>query len=85
MGNPSFYACWRDEALNYVLRTLAEHAHRTTFYMRIHQSFCIVGSMRLNNFIFGDESVPELEDVTGTGNSDAEHMALENALLDIGH
>lgn len=83
MGNPSFYACWRDEALNYVLRTLAEHAHRLTFYMRIHQSFCIVGSMRLNNFIFGDESTPELEDVTG--NSDAEHMALENALLDIGH
>ena len=81
MGNPTAYACWRDEALNYVLRTLAEHAHRTTFYMRIHQSFCIVGSMRLNAFLFGDASITD--DIDVVGDTDAEHVALENALLDI--
>ena len=82
MGNPAAYACWRDESLNFVLRTLAEHAHRTTFYMRIHQSFCVVGSMRLNAYLFGDDSITELGDVTG--DTDAADMVLENAILDIG-
>ena len=33
---------------------MAEHAHRITFYYRIHQGLNIVGALGLNKFIFGD-------------------------------
>ena len=61
LGNPSWYACWQDESLNQVLRTIAEHSKPQTFHIRIHQSFNLIGALRLNSYVYG--SPDELDQV----------------------
>ena len=80
LGNPSFYACWRDEGLNHVLRTLAAVSHRLTFYLRIHASFNLVGSMGLNNYIHGHSDDPALAPIED-GDPD-ERLGIQNAWVD---
>ena len=77
LGNPTAYACWKDEALNAVLRSFAEVAHRSTFYIRIHLSFNLVAHLRLNSFIAAH---PETSD-TGF-DFDDEDVDLGSAILD---
>ena len=55
LGCPAYYACWRDEGLNRVLRTIAEHAKPQIFHLRVLEGFNLLGHLRLSVIHSGDD------------------------------
>ena len=52
-GNPRLYNFFIDEALNRVLRSVGEHAHRVNLEYRIFQLFNLQGLLDVCEFFFG--------------------------------
>jgi hypothetical protein len=54
-GSAKQYSTWLDEALNRVLRRVSQSIHQLTFDFRTHYFFNLIGSLKLETFIFGAE------------------------------
>lgn len=54
LGNPKLYSCFKDEALNLTLRTIAENSHRAKQEVRIFTHFHLLGRFGFSPFLYGD-------------------------------
>lgn len=59
MGNPTHYATFVDESLNFVLRSVASASYRHTMERRVLQHFNIIGELGLQPFIYGSMTAKE--------------------------
>ncbi len=52
-GHVSSYPTWTDEALNIVLRRVAQASHASTFDKRVFNAFHLIGTLKLDPRIYG--------------------------------
>ena len=54
LGNPKVYSCFKDEALNLTLRTIAENSHRAKQELRLFSHFFMLGGMGFSPYLYGE-------------------------------